>query len=238
MKLIWLTAKDLIGKYNLPNTVQGLAKKARNENWEKRRVKGQKGGGFEYEVSNIINKFELLQNYEKGLNNKPQTQSSNHNEDEDEKKTNGIPVNDDFFKNYIMVGDLGIETTNSNDLKITTNGIARIILSKDFVEQQGLLNAKLATFTVTDDSMADTIKNGDTLMVSVCDETEQQKAVDGIYVILFNGVLMVKRLQYNPVKVSYNVISDNLDYQPFTVTPKEEPTFKVIAKLERVLSKK
>lgn len=81
MKLKWLTAKDLIGKYNLPNTVQGLTKKARNENWQKRKIKGQKGGGFEYEVSDIINKFELLQNYEKGLDKKTYEQSSSYQVD-------------------------------------------------------------------------------------------------------------------------------------------------------------
>jgi transcriptional regulator with XRE-family HTH domain len=79
MKLKWLTAKDLIGKYNLPNTVQGLTKKARNENWQKRKIKGQKGGGFEYEVSDIINKFELLQNYEKGFDKRLHEQSPSYN---------------------------------------------------------------------------------------------------------------------------------------------------------------
>lgn len=232
MKPVWLTAKNLIGKYNLPSTVQGLTKKARNENWQKRKAKGIKGGGYEYEVSDIINKFELLQNYEKDSSNKLEEPSLDYN------KSNRILIDDDFFKNYVLVGDLNVKTTDNGDLNITTNGVARIILAKEFVEQQGLSNAQLATFTATDDSMADTINNCDTLMVSIYNETEHQRPLDGIYVILFNGVLMVKRLQYNPVNASYNVISDNQQYHTFTITPKDEPTFKVIAKLERVLSKK
>lgn len=232
MKQVWLTAKKLIGKYDLPSTVQGLTKKAKNENWQKRKAKGIKGGGYEYEVSDIINKFELLQNYEKDSSSKSEESSLDYN------KSNRILVDDDFFKNYVLVGDLDVKTTDNGDLKITTNGIARIILAKEFVEQQGLSNTQLATFTATDDSMANTINNSDTLMVSIYNEAEHQRPLDGIYVILFNGVLMVKRLQYNPVNASYNIISDNQQYHTFTITPKDEPTFKVIAKLERVLSKK
>lgn len=232
MKPIWLSAKNLIGKYNLPNTVQGLTKKARNENWQKRKAKGIKGGGYEYEVSDIINKFELLQNYDADPDNTLRESSTEY------KTNNRIPVNNNFFENYVLVGDLSVETADNGELNVKTNGIARIILAKDFVEQQGLANAQLAIFTATDDSMTDTINNGDTLMVSVYNETEQQRPLDGIYVILFNNVLMVKRLQYNPVTASYSIISDNAQYQSFTITPKEEPTFRVIAKLERVLSKK
>lgn len=235
MKEIWVQLKDIVAKHGLPSTIQGVTYKAKTEKWQRRRVLGVKGRVYEYEVSNIIDKCNTTKEHDKSSNNRLEEKSQDYTTENIEQ--NRIPVDDAFFKNYVMVGDLNVDTTNS-DLKITTNGIARIILSKDFVEQQGLLNAQLATFTVTDDSMADTIKNGDTLMVSVYDNTKQQKAVDGIYVILFNNVLMVKRLQYNPVKVSYNVISDNQNYQPFTVTPKDEPTFKVIAKLERVLSKK
>lgn len=183
---------------------------------------GVKGRVYEYEVSSILNK-------DNDFDNKLQEPSA---------KYNRIPVNNDFFNNYVMVGDLSVETADNGELNVKTNGIARIILAKDFVEQQGLANAQLATFTATDDSMTETINNGDTLMVSVYNETEQQRPLDGIYVILFNNVLMVKRLQYNPVTASYNVISDNAQYQSFTITPKDEPTFRVIAKLERVLSKK
>ena len=235
MKPIWLTAKNLIGKYNLPSTVQGLTKRARNENWQKRKAKGIKGGGYEYEVSDIINKYKLLQNYDKDSGNKLKESPTDHDDDD---RYERIVVDDVFLKNYMLLGDLGVEIGDNGDLKITTNGVARFILSKEFIEQQGLSNTQLATFTATDDSMSNTINNGDALMVSVYNEAEHQRPLDGIYVILFNDVLMIKRLQYNPVNASYNVISDNKQYQAFSVTPKDEPTFKVIAKIERVITKK
>ncbi|MFQ1004767.1 helix-turn-helix domain-containing protein [Gilliamella sp. CG22] len=222
MKELWVQLKDIVATNGMPSTIQGVTYKAKTENWKRRRVLGVKGRVYEYEVSSILNK-------DKDFDNKLQEPSA---------KYNRIPVNNDFFDNYVMVGDLSVETADNGDLNVKTNGIARIILAKDFVEQQGLANAQLATFTATDDSMTDTINNGDTLMVSVYNETELQRPLDGIYVILFNNVLMVKRLQYNPVTASYNIISDNAQYQSFTITPKDEPTFRVIAKLERVLSKK
>lgn len=234
MKEIWLTPRELAGKYNCPKTVQGVALRARNENWQKRKAKGVRGGGYEYEVSNIINKYKLLQNYDKDPDNRLKEPPADYNDDEYNRRV----VDDDFFKNYVLVGDLGVKTTSSGDLKITTNGIARFILSKEFVEQQGLSNTQLATFTATDDSMSNTINSGDTLMVSIYNEAEHQRPLDGIYVILFNDVLMIKRLQYNPVNASYNIISDNQQYHTFAITPANEPTFKVIAKIERVISKK
>ncbi|OCG27213.1 hypothetical protein A9G45_09800 [Gilliamella sp. HK2] len=231
MKEIWLTPREIAGKYNCPKTVQGVALRAKAENWEKRKAKGKKGGGFEYEVSNIINKFELLQNHENSSDNKLQGSAANYN-------VRKVSVDEDFFKGHTVIGELKVDTSNIDDIKISTDGAAWIILSNEFVERQGLSNVDLATFTATDDSMSDAIKNGDTLLVSIHnDSTEQAKALGGIYIILFNGVIMVKRLQYNPVDVSYSVISDNQNYQAFTVQ-KEDPNFKVIAKLERVLSKR
>ncbi|OCG56013.1 helix-turn-helix domain-containing protein [Gilliamella sp. Fer4-1] len=225
MKELWIQLKDIVGKYGMPSTIQGVTYKAKTENWVRRRVSGVKGRVYEYEVSTILNK----------RNEKMEELAADYNNDNNQKLK--IPV-DDFFKDHTIIGELKVDTSNIDDIKISTDGAAWIILSNEFVERQGLSNVDLATFTATDDSMSDAIKNGDTLLVSIHnDSTEQAKALGGIYIILFNGVIMVKRLQYNPVDVSYSVISDNQNYKAFTVQ-KEDPNFKVIAKLERVLSKR
>ena len=234
MKEIWLTPRELAGKYNCPKTVQGVALRARNENWQKRKAKGVRGGGYEYEVSDIINKYKLLQNYGKDSDNRLKEPPADYDDDGHER----VIIDDEFFKNYVIISDLGVKTTDNGDLEITTKGVVRFILSKELVEEQGLSKAQLAIFTAADDSMSNTINNGDTLMVSIYNEDEHQKPLGGVYVILFNGALMVKRLQYNPVNASYNVISDNEQYQAFSITPKDEPAFKVIAKVERVVLKK
>ena len=225
MKELWIQLKDIVGKYGMPSTIQGVTYKAKTENWVRRRISGVKGRVYEYEVSAILNKgFGKMEESTVGY-------------DTDKNQQVKIPV-DDFFKDHTIISELKVDTSNIENIKISTNGKAWIILSNEFIERQGLSNVKLATLTAIDDSMSDTIKNGDTLLVSIHNDTEQSKVLDGIYIILFNGVIMVKRLQYNPVQASYIVISDNQHYDTFTVTPKEEPSFKVIAKLERVLSKK
>lgn len=55
MKEVWLRASELVDKYNLPTTVQGIIHRAKVENWKKRKAKGAKGGTYEFEVSDIIN---------------------------------------------------------------------------------------------------------------------------------------------------------------------------------------
>lgn len=167
-----------------------------------------------------------------------QLQELTKNYDINDKKQFKISVDDDFLKNYVIVSELEVDTSDARNVKVTTDNVGQIILSKQFVERQGLSSIKLATFIASDDSMADTIKAGDTLLVSIYNERQQVKALDGIYVILFNNILMVKRLQYKPIEVAYKVISDNVEYQSFTISSKEEPTFKVIAKFERVVLKK
>ena len=56
MKELWIQLKDIVGKYGMPSTIQGVTYKAKTENWVRRRVSGVKGRVYEYEVSAILNK--------------------------------------------------------------------------------------------------------------------------------------------------------------------------------------
>lgn len=49
----WYEIKELVGVGGLPTTVQGITKKAKLENWQRRRVAGQKGNVFEYYVGDM-----------------------------------------------------------------------------------------------------------------------------------------------------------------------------------------
>lgn len=50
---MWITAQELISVPNMPKTVQGISYKAKNENWEKRKAKGIKGGAYEYNINSL-----------------------------------------------------------------------------------------------------------------------------------------------------------------------------------------
>lgn len=49
----WFKLNEILGIAGLPNTVQGVTKKAKSENWRRRRISGIKGKVFEYYVGDM-----------------------------------------------------------------------------------------------------------------------------------------------------------------------------------------
>ncbi|MBF0784331.1 DNA-binding protein [Muribacter muris] len=49
----WVLVKDLVGVGGLAGTPQGVAQRAKKENWQRRRVAGVKGNVFEYYVGDM-----------------------------------------------------------------------------------------------------------------------------------------------------------------------------------------
>jgi phage repressor protein C with HTH and peptisase S24 domain len=70
--------------------------------------------------------------------------------------------------------------------------------------------AMLSMIQVSGDSMAPTLVDGDDIMVDRSDAADRVR--DGIYVLRFDDVLMVKRLATNPVARSLSIRSDNPAY--------------------------
>ncbi|AWX13101.1 hypothetical protein CEP49_06150 [Mergibacter septicus] len=50
---MWVELKNILGIGGLPTTVQGVTKKAKSENWERRRKAGAKGNVFEYAFTSL-----------------------------------------------------------------------------------------------------------------------------------------------------------------------------------------
>jgi phage repressor protein C with HTH and peptisase S24 domain len=73
----------------------------------------------------------------------------------------------------------------------------------------------LAVIRVSGDSMWETLHDGDTVLV---DRTADRVVKDGIYILQFEGELLVKRCQRNIQDGSVLIASDNPRYQPMTVT--------------------
>ncbi len=73
----------------------------------------------------------------------------------------------------------------------------------------------LAVIQVAGDSMWETLHDGDKVLV---DRSINRIVKDGIYVIAFEGELLVKRCQRNLEDGSVLVSSDNKAYSPFSVT--------------------
>jgi phage repressor protein C with HTH and peptisase S24 domain len=78
---------------------------------------------------------------------------------------------------------------------------------------------QLCVIRVDGDSMLPTLTNDDTVLV---DMTQTYPRKDGIYVVRYDGTLMVKRVQIDPVRNIATIISDNVCYQPIhNLVPEE-----------------
>lgn len=94
--------------------------------------------------------------------------------------------------------------------------ISRLAFRVDWLMEQGLHAQNCATIVAKGDSMEETIKDGSTLLINL-EDTEITR--DGIYVIMFDGHLLAKRLQ-RTFDGGVIIKSDNQAYSEMQV-PKE-----------------
>lgn len=86
---------------------------------------------------------------------------------------------------------------------------------------------QLALITVEGDSMYPTIQNGDLILV---DMNQYQLKREAIYVLRIEGALMAKRVQRRP-EGGFNIISDNKNYPPFSVSRYEADSLQVLGRV-------
>jgi len=85
----------------------------------------------------------------------------------------------------------------------------------------------VSMINVCGDSMSPTLGHGDVLLVT----SDLSKLRDGIYVVRYDGMLQVKRLQFQP-RSKVRVTSDNPMYRPYVVNLEQEGIeFKVVGKV-------
>lgn len=85
---------------------------------------------------------------------------------------------------------------------------------------------QLAVIKVNGDSMEPYLADGDTVLVDMSDTVPRK---DGVYVLNYNGELVVKRLVVKPALRRITVISDNSRYEPYDVEDGEN--FRVVGKV-------
>ena len=72
---------------------------------------------------------------------------------------------------------------------------------------------KMAVIRVEGDSMQPTLSHDDTVLI---DMTQTYPRGDGVYVVVYDGMLLVKRVRIDPVRNVAEILSDNPCYSPVT----------------------
>lgn len=98
--------------------------------------------------------------------------------------------------------------------------VGHLGFAETWLREMGLTPGRLTALTVMGDSMVPALSDGDEILVERIDGAVGHKPRAGIYVIRRDGMLLVKRLEYQR-EGRVSVISDNRAYPPEDV-PIEE----------------
>ena len=90
----------------------------------------------------------------------------------------------------------------------------------------GTTSERLVVIRAVGDSMIPTIGNGDSLLIDI----SPHFAGDGLYCVQLHDTLFAKRVQ-RQMDHSYQLISDNPNYDPLNVTHEDEGAFRLIGRI-------
>ncbi|WP_392560096.1 XRE family transcriptional regulator [Orbus mooreae] len=134
------------------------------------------------------------------------------------------------FNNILSYSKQDIYSAEKKEFIIT-----EWVISRNWLYRSGLINENLAVVQIPYNNMSNTIKFGDIAVVTLIEE-EQQDVLSGIYIVLLNGKLFIKRIQYDPIEDGYHFINDNHSFGNHFIKQESNNQFRVIAKVEQVLT--
>ncbi|RKS87763.1 helix-turn-helix protein [Orbus hercynius] len=120
-------------------------------------------------------------------------------------------------------------------LEKKSNIITEWVLSRDWLYRSGLINEDLAIVQVPYNNMANTIKCGDIAVISLA-KGDLTHVLAGIYIILLNNKLLIKRIQYDPIEDGYHLINDNETFKNHLIKQNDVTPFHVLAKIDHILT--
>lgn len=114
--------------------------------------------------------------------------------------------------------------------------VESIEVSPNWLKHRNLTGKKLCIIRADGNSMEPSIDDGDDLLIDL-GEIDNQKALEGVYVICIDDILRVKRLEYSIVDNGYRILSDNPLYKEELVRREELERMRVIGKVVMVMGK-
>ena len=218
----WFSANELKDFAGMPNSPQGVNKRARTQHWEKRERDGVQGGALEYHVSS------LPPSVQKDLGFYP---TETRTLVPDIAETVGRYVKEAINKATELVSVPFYKTFASAGFGAFNDDVYEpddfVGLSARWLQQRGLQKNKLAFILTSGDSMTPTIHHGDMLLINRAVTTPR----DGqIYVIRSGDQLWVKRVQGIPGGI--RLISDNKEiYAPIELKFEDNLNFEVLGQV-------
>ncbi|MBD1576275.1 S24 family peptidase [Vibrio sp. S11_S32] len=224
----WFLTTELIQINGLPSSPQGFSQKAKRADWKSRKAKG-KGTTLEYHISNfdddvVAQLREKFGDVGEGKVHPIQSNVRRVQEIEDIDVT-PIPV-------YNVYAACGFGSLVDSEYQIRTT-----YLPTETLARFGVCSKTARIITCDGDSMEDTLSDGDEVLVDIRELEHPVK--NGVYVIRIGKHVFIKRLKYNILAESYDVISDNTaEYEPFTLTKHQLEDFAIEGKIVTVVMKR
>lgn len=152
-------------------------------------------------------------------------------------ETNEKATNPQTSKDLVTITKYDLAASAGGGTFIDTEDSSIVTVSRSWLRQNKLINNRLCIIDARGDSMEPSIHDGDELFLRMVDEAPS-KPYDGVYVINIDGLLKVKRLEYNFSMDGYRVISDNPAYpEDFVARNELEQRLRVIGEVVRVLGR-
>lgn len=216
----WFSANELKDIAGLPNSPQGINKRARTQNWKRRERDGVQGGALEYHVSSLPPAVQRELGFYQTEIQVPNIEETagRYIKEALNKATELVSV--PFYKTFASAGFGAF----NDDVYEPDDFVG---LSARWLQQRGLQKNKLAFILTSGDSMTPTIHHGDMLLINRAVTTPR----DGqIYVIRSGDQLWVKRVQGIPGGI--RLISDNKEiYAPIELKFEDNLNFEVLGQV-------
>lgn len=221
----WFLSSELMALDGMPSSTAGIAKRAKRNEWKSRKANGQ-GRSLEYHLSNFNDEIiaQLNQIYGDIADVTPIKSNAGAMLKISDVELCPIPV-------YNVYAACGFGRVVDSEYQLRME-----FLPQQRLKKFGLDTESARIISCNGDSMEDTLSDGDEVLVDIREQDHPVK--NGVYVIRIGQNIFLKRLKYNIMADSYDVISDNkTEYEPFTLTKNQLEDFAVIGKVVSIVMK-
>lgn len=214
----WFLSTELVGLDGMPNSPTGVSQKAKRNNWLSRKAAGN-GRALEYHISNFHD--EVLN----ALNEKFGTLGESNVSSIHRATTNSDSVSIPEFNVNAAAG--------AGKLVSGEHQTGTFTVSAHLIRDLGLQPEHTAIVFCSGSSMMPTMNDNDRILVDTRELAEPVK--DGVYVIRVDDMVYVKRLKWNILAQGYEIISDNPDYDSFSMFGEDLNRLKIIGRAAMVM---